>query len=164
MQTEKGLETSQRNTTSPEERSRVQAGKAQVFFPFSCHGGSIVSAVRLPPVLSIPGPWLGEGRTRAMAKVLAFVRGSILAHSYFLSCDALPIVRWLAKAFWHPHLQGPKCFPEPAPCLSPCRARILFLLQLLADHVPGTGLLTSKHRAGCDYYSGWWISCKAPFP
>lgn len=25
-----------------------------------------------------------------------------------------------------------------------CRAKILFLLQLLADHVPGIGLVTSK--------------------
>nr|XP_036282336.1 peroxisomal biogenesis factor 16 isoform X1 [Pipistrellus kuhlii] len=43
-------------------------------------------------------------------------------------------------------------------------ARILFLLQLLADHVPGIGLVTSKHGAGCDYYSVLWISCVAQPP
>ncbi|KAF6105448.1 peroxisomal biogenesis factor 16 [Phyllostomus discolor] len=32
-------------------------------------------------------------------------------------------------------------------------ARILFLLQLLADHIPGIGLVASKHRAPCGYYS-----------
>lgn len=40
-------------------------------------------------------------------------------------------------------------------------ARIFFLLQLLADHVPGIGLVTSKPGAGCDYYSVLWISCMA---
>lgn len=29
-----------------------------------------------------------------------------------------------------------------------CRARILFLLQLLADHVPGIGLVASKCGMG----------------
>lgn len=37
---------------------------------------------------------------------------------------------------------------QPASCSCLCRARILFLLQLLADHVPGVGLVASKCRIG----------------
>lgn len=40
-------------------------------------------------------------------------------------------------------------------------ARILFLLQLLADHVPGIGLVASKPGAGCDYHAVSWTSCVA---
>lgn len=78
----------------------MQSGKAQFFFPFSyCHRDSAVSLEPgYLPGVSIPGQWLGAGRTRAVPKVSSFVRSLSLPRSCFLFHDALPAVRWSGKA------------------------------------------------------------------
>lgn len=96
-----------------------------------------------------PRPVAREGRIRAPPEVSAF--GVRVSPSGRVSRMHYLLVTWSQKAFQHPHSQGLRPLTQPAPCLPPlCRARILFLLQLLADHVPGIGLVTSKHEQGHD--------------
>lgn len=69
----------------------MQSGKAQFFFPFSyCHRDSRVS---LEPWASQAHGWELCPRSRPL------YWGVSLPHSYFLSPDALPAVRWSVKAF-----------------------------------------------------------------
>lgn len=58
---------------------------------------------------------------------------------WLLGCTAFSQV--VSRGFTRLGLQEPRPLLRLLLC---CRAKILFLLQLLADHVPGIGLITSK--------------------
>lgn len=81
-----------------------------------------------------------EGQDKGGLCVVPRVRPSLE-----LSCGrSRPIA---GPGLW-PGWWAPRSPTQPASCSCLCRARILFLLQLLADHVPGVGLVASKCGIG----------------
>lgn len=133
----------------------MQSGKAPFFFPFSyCHRDSTVSGAGLPSHREHPRPVAGGGQDQSWAQGLVLCTGAC-------PCPGVAfclVTRCLQSDGWGKCVSTlrPGHPTQPAPCLSPRRARILFLLQLLADHVPGISLVTSKHGPGCDYSSMLW--------